>query len=168
MRVVLQDPRQALVRDDADPAPPGRRNRVIRALEQEAVQVDEVARNVKGGDLPAPVSQNPVPVREALKQDVALGRAASFPDDVLTRPNLPGQRDAATERFSSAVRELAASLKLPHKRVGPLRVTVTLGHEAPRPAEPRPSSAKVCIHHPLSTRGATRLSATATQKVGGT
>ena len=82
------------MRDDPDEAWSGGRERVVHAREQEAVQVDEVPGDVEGGDLPAPVGEQPVAVDEALQQDVAvLGRAA-LAHDVLARCDLPGLRDA--------------------------------------------------------------------------
>ena len=70
MGIALGDLAQGAVRRKRDRAGGQGANAVVHRPEEEGVQVREVARNVKGRDLPSPVSEVVVTAREALQDEV--------------------------------------------------------------------------------------------------
>jgi hypothetical protein len=69
----LGDLTQGAVRDQADPAGCERHHPMVHRLQQETVQVDEIAWDVQGGELAPAVPQQLVAGGKALEQQGALG-----------------------------------------------------------------------------------------------
>lgn len=85
VRKVLRDLLQVAMSDLGDPARRDRRNPIVHLLEHEAVQIREVARHVKGRDLPPSIERMVVAAREAIEDETAVRRGAALGHDGLMR-----------------------------------------------------------------------------------
>jgi hypothetical protein len=92
MRIVLRDLAQGTVGHKRDLARGESANPVIHLSEQKAVQVGEVARNVKGRDLPPTIREMVVTASKARNDEAALGWAVTFAHDVLASIIVPDPR----------------------------------------------------------------------------
>jgi hypothetical protein len=89
MRLALGDLADSLVRNDRDLDRRHRADIVLEALEQEAVQVDEVAGDVELHDLALAVGQIPVAADEAVEEQGAFAERDAGLDDDLAGRNFP-------------------------------------------------------------------------------
>src|SRR3954453_11883851 len=83
MRVSLCDLADGVMRHMRDRARGERHNAVVHPLEDEAVQIDEVARDMDGADPALAVAQDLVAPREALQEELALARTIPLPHHIL-------------------------------------------------------------------------------------
>src|SRR3954471_722150 len=83
MRVALCDLADGFMRYMRDRAGGERHNAVVHPLEDEAVQIDEVARDMDGADPALAVAQDLVAPREALQEELALARMIPLPHHIL-------------------------------------------------------------------------------------
>ena len=79
----LGDLTQVGVRDQADPAGCECHHPVVHLLQQETMQVDEIARDMQGGELALPVPEQLVAGGEAFEQQAALAGALLLAHQVL-------------------------------------------------------------------------------------
>ena len=105
MGMLLGDPAQVLMGKLYEPAGRERQDAVIHGLQQEAMEIHEVAWDVKGRDLSLAVQEELVAGHEALCHESALARPVSLPHDVVVRLNLPGPPNGiSSARFSASDR----------------------------------------------------------------
>src|SRR5687768_16822555 len=105
MRVSLHDVSERRMWDAGDLAGCERANGVVHLTQQEAVQVHNVAGNVKRQDLPPAVLQELVAAREALQDCAAMEGAVAVEDDVLVGTDVSGGPEGADERLLLLLRE---------------------------------------------------------------
>jgi hypothetical protein len=118
MRILVRDLLQRRVRDAGDAAGREGQNPVIHGLQQEAVQVDEVAGNVEGRYLPPSVGDDLVAGGKPVQEQGALGRAFALPHDILVGLDHPNPRNRVFQRPLLLVGEPVLLFELQDQRVG--------------------------------------------------
>src|SRR5215203_1993802 len=95
-----------------------RHNAVVHPLEHEAVQIDEVPRDMDGADPALAVAQDLVAPREALQEELAFARTIPLPHHVLALLDGRGPCDDALQHPLFLIREAVALFKLEDEGVG--------------------------------------------------
>ena len=117
-RIRLDDVEERRVRDGGDPAGRERADRVVHLLQEEAVQVHDVAGDVEGHDLAPAVLQQLVAAGEPLQDRAAMGGAVAVAHDVLVGADVPGRPDGALQGPRLVVGEGGEDLDLADHRMG--------------------------------------------------
>src|SRR5215203_4076187 len=105
MRLPFCDLAKRVVREKGGHTGCQRRDAMVHLLQNETVQVDEVAGDVDCRDLAASVGQQRIARGEALEEETALGRAVAFSDDVVVRADVLDMRNAILKNPFLLVRE---------------------------------------------------------------
>jgi hypothetical protein len=115
--MALRDPAKCLVWVEGDLAGREGCDAMVHSLQNEAMQVDEVAGDVKGRDLAFAVGQDLVATGETFQDEAALGWAVTVAHEVLIRADVPGVGHGLGEDPRLLVREGVALLKLADERI---------------------------------------------------
>ena len=112
MRILVGDLLQRRMRNGRDAAGGERQDAVIHRLQQEAVQIEEVAGNMERGDLPPAVGHDLVAGGKAVQEQGALVRAVALPHDILIGLDDPHARNRIFQHSLLVIGELVALFEL--------------------------------------------------------
>src|SRR4051794_21872306 len=117
-RVPLRDRAESCVRHMGDLAGRERHDAVVDPLEDEAVQIDEVAGDMDRCDPALAVPEDLVAPRKARQEELALAWTISIPHHVLALLGGRGMRDDAVQDPLFLIREAVALLELEDEGIG--------------------------------------------------
>jgi hypothetical protein len=118
MGIVLGDLAQGTVGHTRDFAGCYRANTIIHLPQKKAVQVCEVAWDVKGRDLASAIGEVVVAASEALQDEAALGGAVTLAHDVLPRSIVSDPRRDLAQHVLLLIGEGTMLFKSADKRMG--------------------------------------------------